>query len=294
MILALCGPTASGKTGAAIELAGRLRERGTDVVAISCDAMQVYRGLPILTNQPSPSEQERLEHRLVGFVDPAEEFSAGRYAALAHREIDNAIGEGRIPILVGGTGLYMRAALCELDLRPPVPAEIRRGVEESIERLGAEALHRQLPAEHRKRIDPHDRKRITRTKELLEAGIEPSSDSDGLWTEQTRHPTRIFGLTLDRDELIRRIDERTEAMLAAGVEAEVRAVEAGGPSRTVRTAHGYRELLEGRIDDWKRAQRTYSRRQMTWLRKTPGLELIKRSGEADGAVADRIAAELTT
>jgi tRNA dimethylallyltransferase len=291
-VLAICGPTASGKTGVAIELARILRERGVEPVAVSCDAMQVYRGLAILTNQPTESDKAILEHRLAGFVDPAEEFSAGRYAELAHREIDAAIEAGWLPMVIGGTGLYMRAALCDLELRPPVPVPIRAQVEEEIAQTGTESVHAGLPEEVRARIHPRDRKRVARTAELLRAGIEPSSDSEGLWAEGTRHPTAIFGLTIDRDELALRIEERTAAMIDAGVEAEVLAVDRAGASRTVRTAHGYRELLEGRIEDWKRAQRDYARRQMTWLRKTPGLVLIDRTGLSDAEAASEIAARL--
>lgn len=291
-VIAICGPTASGKTGVAIALAEILRAEGEDPVAISCDAMQVYAGVPVLTNQPGESERAALEHRLVGFVAPGEEYSAGRYSALAHHEIDAALEAGRSPIVVGGTGLYMRAALCELELRPPVPAAIRTEVEHEVESEGAEAVHAGLPEEYRARIDPRDRKRIARTAELLRAGIEPSRDSAGLWTTQTRHPTRIFGLAVDRDELIRRIEDRTEAMLAAGVEDEVQKVEAAGPARTLRTAHGYRELLAGRIEDWQRAQRDYARRQMTWIRKTPGVELIDRTALGDRQVAARIRSRL--
>jgi tRNA dimethylallyltransferase len=186
----------------------------------------------------------------------------------------------------------MRAALCDLALRPPVPDEIRAAVEGEMESEGPETVYGSLPAEHQARIDPHDRKRVARTAELLRAGLEPSLDTAGLWTEETRHPTRIFGLAMDREELVRRIEERTDAMLRAGVELEVRDVEAVGPSRTVRTAHGYRELLEGRVEDWKRAQRDYARRQMTWIRKTPGVELIDRTSLADREVAARIRSAL--
>ena len=120
-VLALFGPTAVGKTGVAIELAKLLRERGEDPVAISCDAIQVYRGLEVLSGAATAAERVRLEHRLIGIARIDEEFSAGRFAKLAHAEIDALLGEGRRPIVVGGTGLYMRAALSDLDLRPPVP-----------------------------------------------------------------------------------------------------------------------------------------------------------------------------
>src|SRR5262245_13069655 len=110
-VLALFGPTAIGKTSVAIATADLLRERGEDPVAVNCDSIQVYRGLETLSGAATAAEQERLEHRLLSFVDPSEEFSAGRYAELAHREIDSLLNEGRRPIVVGGTGLYLRAAL---------------------------------------------------------------------------------------------------------------------------------------------------------------------------------------
>jgi tRNA dimethylallyltransferase len=146
----------------AIAVAERLRGRGEDPVAVSCDALQVYRGLETLTAAPSAAERRRLEHRLVGVADPAEEFSAGRFAELARAEIDALLGEGRRPIVVGGTGLYLRAALSNLELRPPVPPEIRAQVEREIAERGSEALHAELPAELREDTHPNDRKRIAR------------------------------------------------------------------------------------------------------------------------------------
>ena len=116
----------------AIATADRLRERGEDPVAVSCDALQVYRGLETLSGAATPEERSRLEHRLVGFVDVTGEFSAGRFATLAHAEIDQLLAEGRRPIVVGGAGLYLRAALADLDLRPPVPAGVRAEVEREI------------------------------------------------------------------------------------------------------------------------------------------------------------------
>ena len=133
-VVAIFGPTGVGKTSVAIELAERLRDRGEDPVAISADALQVYRGLEILTGAATAEERERLEHRLVSFVPVTETFSAGQFAALAHAEIDSALAEGRRPIVVGGTGLYLQAALTDLELRPPPPPGVR-------ERLVAELRH---------------------------------------------------------------------------------------------------------------------------------------------------------
>src|ERR687891_308244 len=159
-VVAIFGPTAVGKTGVAIALAARLRDRGEDPVAVSCDAIQIYRGLEILSGAATPEERSRLEHRLLGLVPIDGEFSAGRYAQLAHGEIDQLLAEGRRPIVVGGTGLYLRAALAALDLRPPVDPSIREEVEREVAERGPGALHAELEPELAGRVDPRDRKRI--------------------------------------------------------------------------------------------------------------------------------------
>ncbi len=128
-VIAVFGPTGVGKTALALALADRLREQGADPVAISADALQVYEGLEIITGAPTQAERERLEHRLVGFVPLDQEYSAGRYMERAHAEVDAALAAGRTPIVVGGTGLYLRAALAQLDLAPPPPPELRARLE---------------------------------------------------------------------------------------------------------------------------------------------------------------------
>jgi tRNA dimethylallyltransferase len=138
--IAVFGPTGVGKTAVAIALAERLRAHGEDPVAVSADALQVYRGLEILTGAASPDERERLEHRLVGILDLNSSFSAGEYARRAHAEIDALLEEGRRPIVVGGTGLYLRAALADLELRPPVPAAVRERRVAELAASGPEAL----------------------------------------------------------------------------------------------------------------------------------------------------------
>src|SRR5438093_7316354 len=164
-VLALFGPTAAGKTGVAIATAERLRGRGEDPVAVSCDALQVYRGLEVLTGAATAEESRRLEHRLQGLADVREEFSAGRFAELAHAEIDSLLAEGRRPIVVGGTGLYLRATLAVLELRPPVPAGLRAEVEREIADRGPEALHPELNADTASTVHPRDRKRVARSLE---------------------------------------------------------------------------------------------------------------------------------
>lgn len=235
-VLAIFGPTGVGKTGVAIALAELLRERGEDPVAINCDALQVYEGLAILTGAATAAEQERLEHRLLGFVPVDSDFSIADYMPLAHREIDAALEAGRRPIVVGGTGLYLRAALAELSLRK-VPAE---------------------------------------------------SEESELWSPETRHPTTIFGLDMDREALYERIDERTEAIVAGGAVSEARRADALGPGRTARKALGFDEVLAGDLETMKRRSRNYARRQLTWMRKIPNLNWIDRSGLSDEQVAARI------
>jgi len=287
-VIAIFGPTAAGKTGVAVELAELLRERGENPVALGCDSIQIYRGLEILSGAPTAAECMRLEHRLVGIADPADEFSAGRFAELAHEEIDSLLIEGRRPIVVGGTGLYLRAALAELEMRPPVPAEVREEVEQDLAARGAEQLHGELPEELRSGVHPNDRKRIARLTELTRLGIAPHASSEGLWTDELRRPAVLAGITLDRDELRGRIDDRVDAMVAAGAADEAGRADDAGISRTARAAIGFEALLEGDVERMKSAQRAFARRQLTWMRRMPGVELIDRTGTGDAAVAAEI------
>ncbi|HEX9966702.1 MAG TPA: isopentenyl transferase family protein [Solirubrobacterales bacterium] len=235
-VVGIFGPTGVGKTGAALALAELLRERGEDPVAISCDALQVYEGLGTLTGAATEEERERLEHRLVGFVPVTQPFSVGDYIRHAHREVDAALEAGRRPIVVGGTGLYLRAAVAELSLEKAPPG---------------------------------------------------AQDSE-LWSPETRHPTTIFGLDMERSLLYERIDARTEAIVAAGAVDEVRRAEALGPSRTARKALGFDELLAGDVETMKKRSRNYARRQLTWMRKIPNLVWIDRTGRDDAEIASEI------
>lgn len=239
-VIAIFGPTGVGKTGVAIELARLLEARGEEPVAVSCDALQVYEGLETLTGVATREEQKILEHRLVGFVPVTQTFNVGDYMRLAHREIDAALDAGRRPIVVGGTGLYLRAAIAELSL----------------------------------------------------VKVPPGTEDSELWAEDTRHPTAIFGLDMDRSLLYERIDARTEAIVAAGAGEEVRRAERLGPSRTARKALGFDELLAGDVELMKKRSRNYARRQLTWMRKMAGVRTIDRTGLDDAEVASRIASAL--
>ncbi len=235
-VLAIFGPTGVGKTGVALALAELLREGGEDPVAINCDALQVYEGLEVLTGAASAEERQRLEHRLLGFVPVTSDFSVGDYMPLAHAEIDRALDEGRTPIVVGGTGLYLRAAVAELSLRK----------------------------------------------------VAPEAEESELWSPETRQPTTIFGLDMERARLYERIDARVEAIVAGGAAAEARRADELGPGRTARKALGFDELLAGDLETMKRRSRNYARRQLTWMRKIPDLVTIDRTDLSDLEVAARI------
>ena len=289
--MALFGPTGVGKTALAIALADRLRRLGENPVAISADALQVYEGLGVLTGAATADERARLEHRLVGFLHRTETFSVGAYMPLAHRAIDAALQAGRRPIVVGGTGLYLRAALTDLSLPPAPPPELRARLERRLREEGAAVLHAELaeraPAAAAS-IDPNDGTRVVRSLELVAMGEEPPGTTDELWTSETRRPTLLCGLVMEREELYRRIDERVEQMVAAGAVEEVRAAAAGAASRTARSALGFEELLAGDVDAMKRRTRNYAKRQLTWLRKLPDVHLIDLTGREPAAAAAEI------
>jgi tRNA dimethylallyltransferase len=281
-----------GKTAVAVALAERV---GTEAVAISADALQVYDGMPILTGAASEAERERLEHRLLGFVPIARSFSVGEYMPLAHREIDAAVEAGRTPIVVGGTGLYLRAALTDLDLKPPPPPDLRRRLEDEADELGAQALHARLRSrapQAAARVPPSDRTRVIRSLELLEMGAledEAPAVASQLWTEDTRHPTLLAGLSMERTELYERIDRRVDGMVGAGALEEVRRAHDAGASATARKALGFDELLVGDVDGMKRRSRQYAKRQLTWMRKLPNALVIDVTRRDPDDVAAEIA-----
>ena len=291
-VIALFGPTGVGKTAVAISLGQMLRERGEDPVAVSADALQVYAGLEVLTGAATPAERAELEHRLVSFLPVDVTFSAGQYAELAHAEIDGLLAAGKRPIVVGGTGLYLRAALAELDLRPPPPEEVRGRWTAELARLGAPDLHAVLGARApwaAAGIEPHDGRRVTRALELLDLGeLDPPEGPSQLWSQQTRHPTLLVGLTMERAALYESIDARVEAMVAAGAGAEVRTASGGGASQTARQALGFEDLLKGDVESMKRHTRNYARRQLTWMRKLAGVRLIDVTARAPSEVAREI------
>jgi tRNA dimethylallyltransferase len=197
--------------------------------------------------------------------------------------------------VVGGTGLYLRAALANLTLRPPPLEGVRERWAEQLGRDGPGALHAELATRApwaAAEIAPADSHRILRALELHEAGeLEPMGGESELWTQATRHPTLLVGLVMDRERLYTQIDARVDAMLAAGVEQEVSRANTLGASATARKALGFDELLSGDIDAMKRRTRNYARRQLTWMRKLPGVRQLEVTDRAPDEVAAEIAQE---
>jgi tRNA dimethylallyltransferase len=291
-VIALFGPTGVGKTAVAVALGSLLRARGEDPVAVSADALQVYAGLETLTGVASSSERVALEHRLISFLPTDATFSVGQYSQLAHAEIDGLLAAGRRPIVVGGTGLYLRAALTDLDLRPPPAEGVRERWRAELEREGAPALHALL-AERApwaaEEIEPNDRQRLVRALELLDLGeLEPPEGPSQLWSEELRHPTLLAGLTMEREALYAAIDARVEAMVTAGAGEEVRRAHAAGASETARKALGFEELLAGDLERMKRRTRNYAKRQLTWMRKLAGVQILDVTGRDPAAVARQL------
>jgi tRNA dimethylallyltransferase len=250
--------------------------------------MQAYDGLPILTAQPARPT------RLVGVWPLSHAGSVAEYAELAHAAIDEILSGDRTPVVAGGTGLYLRAALAELGV-PPAPSTAQRAHwEEVYDRLGPEPAHTVLSERDplaAARLHPNDRRRIVRALELTELGTSLRPDSDRLWVSETRHPTIVFGLDVPRDVLARRIEERAGRMVAAGVKEEVRRALAQPISATAVQALGLREIGELPPEDALVAlivrTRRYAAYQRKWMRRISGLVSVNGDRQPD-EVADEI------
>jgi tRNA dimethylallyltransferase len=194
---------------------------------------------------------------------------------------------GQLPIVVGGTGLWLRAALSDLSLIPPVEDALRQEVEREMEERGSDALHEELPDRFANRVHPNDRNRIARWTALIRSGMQPETDSSGMWQADLRHPTRMVGLIDTRDEIARRIDQRVEEMHREA-STEARSLASSGASRTARAAIGVDGFVSGELDEVKAQHRAYAKRQITWMKKMPGVELVERDGATDAELAQRI------
>ncbi|MHB0975991.1 MAG: tRNA (adenosine(37)-N6)-dimethylallyltransferase MiaA [Candidatus Aquicultorales bacterium] len=285
-LIAIVGPTASGKTAVGVELAKLVAGE-----VVSADSMQVYKGLTIGTEKPTEGERQGVPHHLIDVVDPDEPFSAERYQALAREAIADIQGRAKFPILVGGTGLYVRAVIDELEfpageLSSKARATLRKKAEEG----GAEALHREL-----ERLDPESAaaipkenvRRVVRALEVISLTGRPFSEYQRKWNlRESIYALRIFGLAMDRERLYARIDSRVNKQLEEGLLNEVRALFQADRERfaTASQALGYKEFfdyLEGRstleeaVDGLKKRTRRFAKRQLTWFRADPRIEWVE-------------------
>jgi len=273
----IAGPTASGKSALALDLAQR-----TGGIVINTDSMQVYRDLRIITARPTEEEEARVPHRLYGHVDAAINFSAGAWVADAAKILQEARAQKKLPIFVGGSGLYFRALTRGLSAIPPIPAEIREDVRARMEREGVEALHAELARRDpvsAERLKPRDRTRIARALEVIEATGRALPD----WHREGLPPLLPSGefsalfLSPERETLYARIDARFDAMLASGAIDEVASLAERklDPLLPAMKAHGVPVLIRHIRGEVTRAQasefgrtetRQYAKRQFTWFR----------------------------
>ncbi len=275
-VLALIGPTASGKTALALELASAL---GAEIV--SADAMLVYRGMDIGTAKPTPDQRARVRHHLVDVVEPSEEFSVARFQPLARAAIADVLARGAVPLLVGGSGLYFHAVVDEF-VFPPTDQAVRARLETEAAEVGLPALYRRLverDPEAARRIQPANLRRIVRALEVIELTGRRFSFYRGAMDQPvSRYRLTVLGLDPGPELLRARVAERVAAMAEAGLVDEVRRLRARPLSRTARQALGYKELLdaleggtpvEAALEDVVARTRAYARRQLAWFRRDP-------------------------
>lgn len=306
-LLVIVGPTGVGKTAVAVALAAR---RPMEVV--SADSRQVYRGMDIATAKPTVDERRAVVHHLIDVTDPDDRYHAARFAREARTAIDAIRARGRLPVVVGGTGLYIRALVRGLDPAPPADPAFRRELTELAAREGGATLHARLAREAPAmalRLHPNDHVRIVRALELLRAGA-PVGEAQRRWRETPEIEDAVFyvGLTLPRPVLAERLRARAAAMIAGGLADEVRSLLARGydPSLPAMQGIGYRELalvLKGEISEaeaLRRMQRDtvrYAKRQWTWFAREPDIQWLDvgLSGGVEGVarlLAERVGPHL--
>lgn len=288
-VILLSGPTASGKSALALSLA-----EACPLEVVNADSMQVYRYLDIGTAKPTTEERARVPHHLLDVVDPDEPYNAARFAADAERIIPGILSRGKTPLLVGGTGLYLRALLRGLD---PVPSDpqVRAVLDRRWAEEGGAVLHAELARvdpETAARVHPADRVRVVRALEILRVGGVPASAARSAWAEgRRRYRTLFLALWPEREALCRRIDERTERMFRKGLLNEVREILDRGYGRELKPMKGlgYRQAVahlldalpvDQAIESTKRDTRRYAKRQVTWLSSEPDLVRLEPAGAA--------------
>lgn len=275
-VAALVGSTAVGKSRVAIEVAEALSAE-----IVSVDSMQIYAGMTIGTDQPPQDWRQRVPHHLIAEKDPSEELTVAEFQARGRAAIDDITERGRVPLLVGGSGLYFRALVEDLDF-PPRAEDVRARLEDELEELGAAGLHERLseldPAAAT-RIEPGNARRIVRALEVIELTGKPFSEGYDFDRYDSIYRLAVAGLNRSRADIYARIERRVDEMLDAGLLDEAAALRASGPSRTARQALGYRQIYEatesGALSDKElraaivAATKKFAKRQEAWFRADP-------------------------
>jgi tRNA dimethylallyltransferase len=275
-VLGLVGPTAVGKTELSLRLAVRL-----DAEIVSVDSMQIYRGMDIGTAKPGPSDRARVPHHMLDLFDPADEVTVAQFQDAARRAVADIDRRRKRPLLVGGSGLYLRAVIDELRF-PPRSTEVRTALEEEVEDKGAEELHARLTALDpvaAAKIEPGNVRRTIRALEVIELTGQRFSDNDAWERFESVYEVRLAGLTRRREDLYERVAARVDEMLAGGLIEEANELAAAGMSRTARQALGYRQILDAPEaaaaelrDEIVRATKRFARRQESWFKADPRIE----------------------
>lgn len=302
MIVFLVGPTAIGKTEVAAILAKKMN---TEIV--SCDSMQVYRGMDILTSKPAPALRKEAKHHLIDILSPAQEYNVSRYCKEAGKKIREILAKGRVPLVVGGTGLYMSMLIDGIFQVKSEDKGLRLKLTQEAKKHGSPYLYKKLKKVDPQaafKIHPNDAKRIIRALEVfLSTGKQISrlqKDRKGLSQD---HDLKIFCLDMERDKLYRRIEARVDKMFKAGLVAEVKKLLKLRLSKTSRWAIGIREIkgyLEGLYDleeakrQMKRNSCLYAKRQLTWFRKDKRIKWIEVADkETPALIANRVGTVLS-
>ncbi len=302
-LVVIVGPTASGKTDVAIELAKMVRGE-----VISADSMLVYRGMDVGTAKPTPEEMQGIPHHLIDIVNPDEEFSVAMYQSAAEKLITEITGRGNLPLLVGGTGLYVRSVIDHYDFTPaPRDEGLREKLKQQAATMGAEAMHRKLAAvdpASAARLHPNDTRRVIRALEVYYQTGKPITEYQ--YSQQNTTPKyrlKMFGLTMDRQLLYRRIEQRVDLMLQRGLVEEVRQLmlryDAWG---TALQGLGYKEIiayikgectLEEAVEILKRNTRRFAKRQLTWFKADKRIRWLYMEDYSNkNAVANEIAKQI--
>ena len=276
-VIVICGPTASGKTALSIELAKQINGE-----IVSCDSMQIYKDMNIGTAKPTPEEMQGIKHYLIGYVSPEQRYSVADYKADAKKAIKEIIKKGKMPIVVGGTGLYLDSLIYEIEYQDiQLDEEYRKKLEEEVEEKGLEALYeraKQIDAIAIEKISPNDKKRILRILEIYHATGKTKTEQEiESRKKEVEYDYKVYALDWDRQTLYDRINKRVDMMIEQGLIEEVKQIlDKYDTFPTAMQGLGYKEVVdylkgdltkEEMIEKIKMESRRYAKRQLTWFRK---------------------------